>query len=70
MVGLLSQGDLEVLDRIGQSMALVLLLTAQEVIERGLGANVLGLGELSSLAGPIVSCAPGRDAFLRWYARE
>ena len=54
MVGLLPQGDLEVLDRIRPAMALVLLLPAQEIIEGGLGADALGLGEFPSLPGPII----------------
>src|SRR5262249_19765920 len=54
-VGLEPQGGLELLDRLGESLALVLLLPAQEVIEGCLGAGTLRLSELPSLPGPILS---------------
>ena len=64
--GFCPQGDLEVLDRVGQSIALVLLLAAQEVIEGGLGADALGQRRVPEPLRPYRSSAPGNDAFLRW----
>ena len=69
MIGLLPQGALEVLDRVGISFVFVLLLPAQEVIERRLRAKLLGLGKLRP--APALSPLSARHAaFLMWYARE
>ncbi len=54
VVGVLPQGDLEVLDRIGQPLALEVFLPGQEIIEGGLVADALGQTELVGFTGPIV----------------
>ncbi len=64
--GFCRRATLEILDRVGQSVAFVLLLAAQEVIEGGLGANALGQRQAREPLRPDRLFCARHDAFLRW----